>query len=280
MMLLFVVILAACNDSNDQDDVTEERIVPVEVTEVKVDDLIAERAIYGRIQPKDLTPVMSPLPGEITDLEVENGDIVEEDDLIAKVMTQAGVRNIYAPASGEIIELSGKEGSLLPETDPLALILNLDELKISFSVTSAVRDLFVDKEDFTAVIENDSYDIDITSINKMPNDTGLYPVEATVKNKDEKLLPGMVAVVFLPQNVVKQATVLPTEAIIVESEGAYVYKVHNDQVTKVDVTIIETQTDMTAIEGEIEEGDQIVINGQLTLSDGSKVVITEEGNES
>lgn len=279
MFMLFAVTLVACNEETEENDEVE-RIIPVETAEAKIENLTIKKSVYGRVEPKDLTPVLLPMAGELTELNVENGDLVEEDDLIAKITTQAGVQNIYAPADGEIVQLSAKEDSLVSNEDPLALILDLEELTLSFGVTNNIRVLFDDEESLQATIDEETYDIEVESIGKMPDDTGLYPIEATIKNKDKKALPGMIGIVSLPEKRVKDAIILPTEAIIEESEGSFVYKVENDHVTKIDIEIIESQTDKTAIEGEISEGDEIVINGQLTLSDGSEVEVMKEGNES
>lgn len=283
IIALFVLLLGACNDENGEAEESD-RVIPVEAIEAKIDDFIVDKTLYGRTEPKDLTPVMLQMPGEISELPVKVGDTVEEDDLIAKIETQAGIQEINAPAAGEIVELSGKEGEMVSESDPFAMILDLNELNITLSVTKDGRSLMEDADDsdITVEIDDETYDIDVTSLGKMPDDTGLFPVEAVFENKDHHVLPGMIAKVILPEKKLKQTFVLPTEAIVEDSEGTYIYKVVDEKATKIDVTVLETQTDVTAIESDsdIEEGDQIVINGQITLSEGARVTIVEEGNES
>jgi len=279
-VVLLSIFIAACSNDTENDEEVEERAIPVEVTQAVIDDFIVERSVTGRIEPKDISPVLLQMPGDLTELKVKNGDKVEKDDVIARVQTEAGTVDIKASESGEIMELSAKEDDILSGEDPLAMITNFDELKIGFTVTNHVRKLFELDETYDVRIEKENYSLTIDKIGKIPGETGLYPVEGTVKNKDEQVLPGMIGMVKLPENKVGQAIILPTEAIVEENDGSFVYKVDGDQVKKLEVTVVETQSDLSAIEGDITEDDEIVINGQLMLSDGSKIVIEKEENES
>src|SRR5690625_3026525 len=119
--LLLITLLAACNESEDSNENKEETVTPVETTEVSEGDLLIEKNVYGRTAPSSITPVILQMAGEIDVLEVENGDQVEEDDLIAKIKTPAGIQEIKAPATGEITELELKEGDIATETDPFAV---------------------------------------------------------------------------------------------------------------------------------------------------------------
>src|SRR5690625_6384226 len=119
-ILLLIGVLSACNQNDntieDQDDV----VIPVEIVEATEGDLVTEKLLYGRTAPIHTTPIMIQMPGEIDELEVENGDQIEEDDLIATLKTQAGQQNIEAPNKGEIVQLEVEEGDLVTDAEPLA----------------------------------------------------------------------------------------------------------------------------------------------------------------
>lgn len=279
LISILLLLLASCNDT-EKETTTEERAVPVEITEAVLEDFVVEKNTTGRIEPKDLTPIMVQMPGELSELNVKNGDKVEKDELIAKVTTQRGILDVKAPEAGEIVELSAKENDFVSDSEPLALVLNTDELTITFEVTNHLRKLFDRDKTYKVKIDNREYEMVIDTIGKIPGETGLYPVEGTVKNEKDQVLPGMIGVLSLPEKRHEKVLVLPTEAIVEESEGSFVYRIKKDQAEKVEVTVIEAQSNVTAIEGDIAEDDQIVINGQLTLTDGSKVVIAKEENGS
>ncbi|HLR09277.1 MAG TPA: efflux RND transporter periplasmic adaptor subunit [Bacillota bacterium] len=277
--LMFMILLVACGEANSaDDDEQQDRSIPVETVEAEKGDLVVEKSIYARTAPSATTPVMVEQPSEIDSLEVTNGDRVEKDDLLATIATPSGRTNIYANQAGEIANLNVEEGSIATTEEPLAVIADLDTLKLEFTVTAKTRKLLTKDEKYPVQIAGEEYEAKIISIDTMPDDTGLYPVEATVENADEDILPGMVAVLKVPEKRVKDAILVPTETIVEEGDEAFVYVVEDNQAKKTDVTIGETQSDQTSIEGDIAEGDTVVVNGQLTLSDGEQVNIVKEGD--
>jgi len=278
--IVLISLLAACNDDDDTKVEEEDVMVPVETIEAVKEDFVIHKSIYGRVEPAQSTPIIAQLPGEIDALEVKNGDQVEKDDHIATLKTEAGLQNIKASRAGEVAELRAEEGDMATTEEPLAILIDIDDMKVQLTVTSTVRSLMKLDDTVTTLIDGDEYKVEITSIGKIPDDTGLYPIEGIVDNKDKKLLPGMVAKVTIPQNKVKDAIVLPTEAIVEESDGTFIYRIEDNQAIKTEITVKESQSDTSAVEGDIKKGDQIVTNGQLTLTDDSKVEVVKEGNKS
>src|SRR5690625_7948398 len=89
ILILFTVVLVACSDDDEKtNDVIEERSIPVEVTEVIQEDVIVEKALTGRVEPKDMTPVMFEMYGGRSEVNAKNGDGVYEDDVVATMKTQ------------------------------------------------------------------------------------------------------------------------------------------------------------------------------------------------
>jgi len=84
-----------------------------------------------------------------------------------------------------------------------------------------------------------------------------------------------VSKILMDQNLVEEAILVPTSAIIERAGETYVYIIRNDRAVRVDVEIIEQQTDFTAVSGDLKDGDQIVTTGQMTLSPDSKVRIVD-----
>lgn len=279
IIILTISILAACSEDNAADEEQEDVVIPVETEEVKEKDLVINKSLYGRTAPTSVTPIILSSPGEIDELKVENGDKVKKDDHLATILTPAGKQSIKATKDGEIANLEVSEGDMASDSDPLAVITDTKKMKVNFSVTSNVRDLMKKDDKVKATIEKETYDATIASIDSMPDDTGLYPIEATIENKDNDLITGMIATINIPEKSVEKALLVPTEAIIEESDAAFIYVIKDNQSIRTEVELIESQSDQTAIEGEVKKGDKVVINGQLTLSDGAEVEIVKEGND-
>ncbi len=275
--IALIGVLAACNQNEDSAEDKKETVTPVETVKATTGDMVIEKSLYGRTAPASTTPIMAQNPGEVTELEVENGEMVEEDDLIATIQTARGNQNIYASKDGEIANLNVEEGSMASNSEPLAVIADFDSMKLNFTVTADTLDLFEKEDTFTAAIDDTEYEAEITSIASMPDDTGLYPVEATIENKDGAVLAGMIAIMQVPENRVKDTTIVPTTAIVDESGETFIYVIEDEKAIKKAVTIKESQSDETAIEGEVNDGAQVVTSGQLTLTDESKVNVVKEG---
>ncbi|MCM3585283.1 efflux RND transporter periplasmic adaptor subunit [Mesobacillus maritimus] len=275
--VLMLSTLAACSgaDSDSTDASEEKRIAAVEVEEATKGDFTLERSLFGRTAPNQTTPILLQAPGEIDSLEVSNGDEVEEDEIIAKIKTQVGTQNIRAPKDGEIANLAASEGSTVSNEEPFAIVADLETIKVNFTVTADVRNLFEVDKKMTATINNKEYEASISSISTMPDDSGLYPVEAIVENEEKEILPGMVAELAVPEKRLKDAVIIPTASIVEEDDETYVYIVEDNLARKQAVTVVETQSVESAIKGEVKQGDQLVVTGQLTLSDGVQVNVVK-----
>lgn len=272
--IFILAIVAACSDG-DQDTETEEeseeRVVTVETAEVEARDFILERKIYGRTSPNRITPVMLSAPGEVTEISAANGDVVEEGDDIATVNTMQGHLTITAPADGLITNFSATDGSMVSNEDPLALIADTETLILEFTVTANVQNIFEIDETYVATIEGNEVEAMITEIDAMPGENGLYPVKATIGNPDLKFLPGMVGEMTVPEKTIENALTVPTAAIVREDDETFVYVIANHKAEKRTVDVLEIGSTTSAIAGDVEAGEEVVVRGQLTLSDGAQV---------
>ncbi|TFJ92226.1 efflux RND transporter periplasmic adaptor subunit [Lentibacillus salicampi] len=280
MAMMLIGILAACSQNDEDNEEQEEQVTSVETAEATTGDLVVEKSLYGRTEPGSTTPVMVQSPGEVAALEVENGDMVEEDDHLTTVKTSAGNQTIYASADGEIAQLTTEEGGMASSEEPLMVIADFDTMTVNLTVAAETLDLLETGDTYPVMIDDEEYEAEMTSVSSMPDDTGLYPIEAEVSNEDDNILPGVVAAVNVPEKRVEDTILLPTEAVVTEGGETFVYAVEDNQAVKKTVTIQETQSDETAVKGDVKEGDQVVINGLLTLSDGMEVNVTEEGDHS
>ena len=281
-VLIFILLIStACSgntDSNEQEN-DEDRIVPVEVAEVKTGDFNVEKTVYGRTSPTSTVPVIVQTGGEIDTLYVENGETVDKNERIARIATPMGRQNVNAPTDGEIANLK-QEGSMATTEEPIAMIVDTEEMMVSFSVTSRIRNLIEAEDTLPVMISDEEYEIEITSVGTLPEENGLYLVEGKVDNEDEDIIAGLVAELKIKEKVLESTIIIPTEAIVEESDESFVYVVNQGEVNKVIVEVLETQTDKVAIDGELEEGDEVVVSGQLTLSENSKVEVEQKGEES
>ncbi|MBM4760950.1 efflux RND transporter periplasmic adaptor subunit [Bacillus sp. B15-48] len=273
---IFLLAATACSQAETDTSGEEvERVVSVEVAEATKGDLTLERSIFGRTAPNQATAVMLQTPGEVDSLKVKNGDQVKEDKVIATIATAVGKQNIRAPKDGEIVSLHAKEGDMVSNEEPFAIIADLETIQLDFTVTVGVQKLVAVDEILTAVINDEEYEVTITKVDKMPNEAGLYPVTATVDNPDGVILPGMVVQLAIPESQITDAIIVPTAAIIEEDDETFIYVVKNNRAVKQAVNVLAVQSAQSAIEDGVEAGDQLVVTGQLTLSDDVQVDVVK-----
>lgn len=140
-----------------------------------------------------------------------------------------------------------------------------------------MKDKFTLEKEYTTKIQDRDYKAKVVKIESLPNETGQYELIASIDNAKGKIELGSVAEVFLKERLQKDALIVPTEAVITDSDESYVFVVEGDTVKKVAVDVLEIQTEETAIDGKVKEKDEIVVNGHFLLSDGSEVEVIKEG---
>jgi multidrug efflux system membrane fusion protein len=114
--------------------------------------------------------------------------------------------------------------------------------------------------------------------NEVDNKTGTIELRATFDNRDLRLVPGQLIDVAVALNSLKNATVVPREAVNDGPNGRYVYVVTPDSVAvmrPVDV-LFDDGTNM-AVSGAVKRGDKVVIDGQLRVVPGGAVGIVRPG---
>lgn len=276
--ILLIGVLAACSEDDDAGKDEKDKVTTVETAKIEEGDLVVTKSFYGRAEPNKTSPVMLPSAGEIESLEVEEGDDVKKDDIIAKLKTPMGTQDIKAPKDGTIINLDADEEDTVSDEDPLAIVADMDSMKVKYDVTSTNHSLFKKDDKRKAEYEDEKYDVKINKVGSMPGDSGLFSVEAKIEETDNKILSGTIVKLNVPTKRVKDSLLVPTEAIFEEEDESFIFIVKDEKVTKTKVEIKESQSNQTAVESDdVKKDDEIVIKGQLTLSDGDKVNVVEAG---
>jgi RND family efflux transporter MFP subunit len=85
---------------------------------------------------------------------------------------------------------------------------------------------------------------------------------------------GQLVSAAIPMRAARESLVVPRDALILRQDGTFVFRVNADnKAERIAVTTGESAGDMVAVEGELSEGDKIVIRGGETLTEGSEVNI-------
>lgn len=172
---------------------------------------------------------------------------------------------ITAPMSGEITELNCKVGDIteVSSTTSLATITNYDKMSVSISVSEYdISQLSVGSE-VTVTVDALGRDFDgtVTSIDKIgTNSSSIAYFTCEVQfTPDDDVLEGMTAEVSLTVTEADDAVVLPSDAIMTDTDGSsYVYVLQDDGTyAKQVVTLGEADGSYTQVTDGVSSGDTV-----------------------
>ena len=106
--------------------------------------------------------------------------------------------------------------------------------------------------------------------NSVDAPTGTVPVRATMPNTDELLWPGTLVTARLTFRE-EEAVAVPSTAVQVSQTGTYVFVVKDGAANVQPVTVARVIGSESVIANGLEGGETVVTNGQLLLSNGTKV---------
>lgn len=130
----------------------------------------------------------------------------------------------------------------------------------------------------------DQHEIATGSLDTIDNQidvtTGTVKLRALFQNDEETLFPNQFVNAKLTVDTIKNATVVPTSAILRGTPGAYVYLMQgDDKVTVRPITVGETDGVRAVVTAGLQPGDRIVTDGTDRLREGAPVRITAGGQK-
>jgi multidrug efflux system membrane fusion protein len=112
--------------------------------------------------------------------------------------------------------------------------------------------------------------------NSVQEGTGTVKLRATLANGDRRFWPGRFAHVRLILATQQQAVLVPADAPEVSAKGPFVYVVKEDSTAELrPVTPGQRQGDRIVISQGLKAGERVVVQGQLGVTPGGKVVIAK-----
>jgi multidrug efflux system membrane fusion protein len=112
--------------------------------------------------------------------------------------------------------------------------------------------------------------------NSVQEGTGTVKLRATIANNDRRFWPGRFAQIRLVLATQENAVLIPAEAPQMSAKGSFVYVVKQDTTAELrPVTVGQRQGDLVVIDKGVNPGERVVTNGQLGVTPGGKVNVTQ-----
>jgi RND family efflux transporter MFP subunit len=241
----------------------------------------AERDVarYTDLVAKNATPTVN-LDNAKTQSEVFQAAIKADQGLLDNLHVQLSYCTIKAPIDGRISAANVKVGNFVRQADltPMATINQMAPVYVTFTVPQKVlpeirQALSAESATIEAIIPGEAKRANgqVTMIeNTVDPATGLATIRATMPNEQEVLWPGTLVTTELTLRI-EDAVVVPSPAVQVSQTGSFVFVV-NDNVAKVQpVTVTRTVGNQSVIGTGLSGGETVVTDGQLLLSNGTRV---------
>ncbi len=187
---------------------------------------------------------------------------------------------ITAPMDGVIGYVHAQEGQMANPSAPIVSVLDLSQMEAGFGLsekqinqvqvgeTIEVYFPSVQEEPFMGVITEASPQADAM--------TQSFPIKVIIDNDQELIKSGMTCSISLVQQMEDNILLVPEDAIRYTSQSNIIFLLVGDRVRLVEVEVILTDGNQTAITGDLEEGESVIVLGKERLNDGSLVRIIEE----
>ncbi|MDP3679229.1 MAG: efflux RND transporter periplasmic adaptor subunit [Flavobacterium sp.] len=192
------------------------------------------------------------------------------------IKAQIAKTSVRAPFSGRIGLRSISPGTYITPTILVAKLVNTGKLKITFSIPEKYASQVKTNTyiSFTVSGSTEKYTAKVYAIEpEVAVATRTLQVRAIAENKNGKLLPGTFADVELPLDIIKDAIVVPTEAIIPVQNGKKVFISSNGQAKEVMIeTATRTDASILVLSG-LKAGDTIITSGVMSLKNETPVTV-------
>jgi len=212
---------------------------------------------------------------QLRDMQIgfENAEITLE-----QAKKQLDDTKILAPFSGFITSKNTELGAWVNVGSPIAGIADISQLKVVFVVSeSNVYELSKGQEVTitTDIYSGVNFKGTISNISPKGNAAHTYPVEITIpnNNKNAPLKAGTYVNVNVNNTKAGKILMIPRDAIISSIKDPSVYVVDGENVRLVRINTGRNYGAHLEVISGLKEGDEVVINGQINLMDGSRVSV-------
>jgi membrane fusion protein (multidrug efflux system) len=211
----------------------------------------------------------------------EEYDIASADYRTAKAQTQLiqaqiGKTTVRAPFSGKIGLRSISPGTYVTPTTLIAKLVSTNPLKITFSIPEKYATEISKNNTITFTVPNvkETFTAKIYALEPaIEATTRTLQIRALTDNSNGKLLPGTFANIELPLKNIKDAIIIPTEAIVPIQDGKKVFIANNGKAKEVKVeTLTRTDKDVVITSG-LKIGDTVLTSGVMSLKDEADIKV-------
>ena len=215
-----------------------------------------------------------------TQADIYRAAIKADQAALDNLKVQLSYCSIRAPISGRMSQANVKVGNFVRSADatPLATINQLSPVYVSFTVPQRVlpdirQALAAETATVEAIVPGDQRRArGVVSMieNAVDPATGMVTIRATMPNHDEILWPGTLVTSELTLRI-EESIAVPSTAVQVSQGGSFVFLVKDGAAVVQPIKVERSVNGISVISSGLQGGEMVVTDGQLLLSNGTKV---------
>lgn len=249
----------------------DESIVLRDQAKATLDQATKDLADY---QNQGFAEKLNGLQVSLNDAKLRRGQLETQ---LEEALQKQSSGNGLSPYAGVVSTVDLKETNQLVEGK--MVVMKVDPLKVKFNISESVR----------AFVEvGQKAMIDVQTLNKKVEGTivgvspfvdvatGNFTLEVEFDNQDEKILPGMVARVYVNTEVKKDTIVIPRKAILETIDQKYVFVMKENKAVKKYIKVGIIEGDLAEVIEGLDAGEQVIVSGQFIVGDQQAVKVVEE----
>ena len=201
--------------------------------------------------------IRSPIDGRSGIINVFPGSLVQASNVVVSSTTSTATSTTGAMVTITQIDPINVQFIVAENNIPLLMQNDIANLKVSVTVGNNLTQIYEGK---VIVVDN-----------QVDPAIGAVRVKAQIPNQKRTLLPGQFARIKLEANTLKDAIVIPSQAVVINPRGRFVYIVgQDDKVSLKPIKVTYEYQGNAAITG-VEVGERIVLEGKQNLRPGVKI---------
>ena len=235
----------------------------------------------GEIESQNSVNVFPDVAGKIMETNVMLGSSVNRGDIIAYVDPNAPGQYykkspVYAPINGSIISTPLKNGTTVNTSTVIAIVGDISNLQVSADIPE--RYVAVLKPGLKAEVSVEAYpdlvfNATVTRVSPVVDTTSrTKEVILHFDQRDSRVNAGMFGKIKLYTQDFSGQITMPADALVSLNDVLYAYVIKDDEtVERRKVKTGETVDGVIQILEGVSEGEKVVVQGQTSLNDGSKI---------
>lgn len=212
----------------------------------------------------------------ITEVELNKGQAALADSELAlrEAELKLARRTVTAPISGIVGLVPVDKGNYVTPQTELITIDDRSTIIVEFWIPESFANQVSLNQSIDAIAlanPGKTYTGTISGIgSRIETDSRTLPVQAKLDNSSDNLRPGMSFELLLKFAGQEYPAIDPL-SVQWDSNGSYIWRVVEDKVQRVSVTIIQRNPESVLVDAELAAGDSIVREGLLSLRPGASV---------